>query len=215
MKIFDTAETFYDAIESVLEGQDLARENLAEVQKKSKILLNEYIGDMTYDIIPVKHDKSLAEKRTKWLDRDLTSVNGKMKEVISAFYDAEKKIKSAKEKCKGAESLKILNVVCNDISDLATKIENQYRSISREKDALMSKVNEIISSSFSNNTEIGKFSASISEMGDALKKAEILTIREISSSMYQGTLANLKGREQIKIPVRETEKERDTNERFL
>lgn len=215
MKIFDTAESFYDAIESVLEGQDLARENLAEVQKKSKTLLNEYIGDMTYDIIPVRHDKSLAEKRTKWLNRDLTSVNEKMKEIISAFYDAEKKIKSAKEKCRGTESLKILNAVCNDISDLATKIEHQYRSISREKDALMSKVNEIISSSFSNNAEIGKFSASISEMGDALKKAEILTIREISSSMYQGTLANLKGREQIKIPVRETEKERDTNERFL
>lgn len=210
-KVFfsDTVNKYFDAIESVLQGQDKARECLTDIQRKTKLYINEYVGTMTYDIVSVKKDKSLADKKTNELSDKLDSLNKSLLSVINDFYSAEKLIEEVRksEELKSAESKRIVSQITMDIKSLCDTIEKRYGQVTKDKDALLSGVKGILNTDMPLNTQTAeKLAKSISEQGDSLKRAELLTVRDLSSAMYQGCLSKLKGRDSIVFDTRPVEK---------
>lgn len=205
----DAVNKYFDAIESVLSGQDKARECLTDIQRKARLYINEYVGTMTYDIVSVKKDKALADKKTAELSDRLDYLNKSLLSVINDFYSAEKLIEEVRksEELKSDEGRRIVSQITMDIKTLCDTIEKRYGQVTKDKETLLNGVKGILNTDMPLNTKTAeKLAYSISEQGDALKKAELLTVRDLSSAMYQGCLSNLRGRDSITFDTRPVEK---------
>lgn len=196
---------YFDAIESVLQGQDKAREHLTDIQRKSKSLIDEYIGDMVYDIIPVKKDKDMAQSRTDKLDAELNKINSLMKSISSEFYNAEKKIKAVQKDMadESRDSQRIVNGLADDIQKLCDSVEKNEKGTNEQKNLLISTIKDTLEKGTLDSHTAETLAGKVAEIGDNLKRTELLTVRDISRDMYQGALSKIKGRESVQIDISE------------
>ena len=212
----NTVNLYFDAIDSIIEGQDKARENLTDIQRQSRMLIDGFIGEMTYDIIPVKQDPELMKKRTNKLKADLENLNYKIKDIASDFYTAEKKIKKVREvsdkMTMGARN--IVSSLSGDIHRLCDSVEENDKKTTEATETL---INSILNETPANSRDFEALANKVADIGDNLKTAEMVMVRDISRNMYEGSLSRVIGRKDVKFmlgktiekPVRESERYRE------
>ena len=212
----NTVNLYFDAIDSIIEGQDKARENLTDIQRQSRMLIDGFIGEMTYDIIPVKQDPELMKKRTNKLKADLENLNYKIKDIASDFYTAEKKIKKVREvsdkMTMGARN--IVSSLSGDIHSLCDSVEENDKKTTEATETL---INSILNETPTNSRDFEALANKVADIGDNLKTAEMVMVRDISRNMYEGSLSRVIGRKDVKFmlgktiekPVRESERYRE------
>ena len=148
------------------------------------------------------------------------NLNYKIKDIASDFYTAEKKIKKVREvsdkMTMGARN--IVSSLSGDIHRLCDSVEENDKKTTEATETLINSILVFASSASSLDTKDFEVLANkVADIGDNLKTAEMVMVRDISRNMYEGSLSRVIGRKDVKFmlgktiekPVRESERYRE------